>query len=78
MDNDSMSSIMVPYGTSVELFENRDFSGEKVTMVGKQFVNDNQEMECINIKDIKSDFEDELSSLRVYKTGGGLSVGQWT
>ena len=34
-------------------------------------------MECINISDFDPKFDDELSSLKVHKSGSGKSKGMW-
>jgi len=35
--NDSLSSIAIPYGTTVELYKDDDFSGDSIVMRGKQY-----------------------------------------
>lgn len=34
-------------------------------------------MECIDIADINENFDNVLHSIKVYRTGGGLSQGMW-
>ena len=46
-------------------------------IVGEPFINENQEMKCINIDDIDGRFKDNVSSIKVYKTGDEISKGIW-
>ena len=61
--NDNLKSLRVPFGYAVDLYEDVDFGGEMVTIVGGISEDENQTMACINL----DDFEDNTSSLRVYK-----------
>ena len=46
-------------------------------IVGEPFINENQEMKCINIDDIDERFENTVSSIKVYKTGDEITKGIW-
>jgi len=48
-----------------------------LTIVGKPFNNDRQEMNCINIRDIDINYDYAISSIKVSKTGSGLTKGMW-
>lgn len=48
-----------------------------MTIVGKQFTNDRQEMNCINIRDIDINYDYAISSIKVSKTGSGMTKGMW-
>ena len=62
--SNEISSIMVPQGTSVELFDSPYLTEpyKANPIVGAFKVND--EMDCINLRD--NDFEDRVSSLSVW------------
>ena len=45
--SDAMRSLMVPYGVTIQLYESDEFNGHynsPITIVGKPFINENQEM----------------------------------
>ena len=74
--DNTVSSVMVPYGYSVQLFENNGFHGESVIIEGGMYASGDQEMQCIDLADKK--FEDKTSSLSVYRTNFGKSAfGYW-
>ena len=68
---------MVPYGATVQLYDSHEFVGEPLTIVGKPFTNDRQEMHCINIRGIDVNYDNVISSIRVSKTGSGVTKGMW-
>ena len=72
--------MMVPWGTSVTLYEDNSWSGRSMTWVGQPFNDGYQEMSCINFKSQGNDwkdFDDKTSSAEVYRTGSGLAKGTW-
>ena len=69
-----LQSIMVPFGYTVDLYDEGGFSGDITTIVGGMFEDDNQTMKCINLVD---DWW-TTSSLRVYKNRNiGKAQGYW-
>ena len=62
--NDEVTSLYVPFGYSVDLFKDSGFSGDMLTITGEMFEDTNFRMRCVELDD---DWNDELSSLRVYK-----------
>ena len=72
-----MSSLMVPYGATVQLFKSNAFIGEPLTIVGKPLKDDRLEMSCINISDIDPNYDEEISSIKVSKTDSGVTKGMW-
>lgn len=74
--NDYPSSIMVPYGYSVKLWEDNGFKKSSRVFDGPEFLNEHEKMECINLTDFK--FNDKTSSLEVYRTNYGRKArGYW-
>ena len=77
IESDSMKSLMVPHGVTIQLYESNEFIEDSLIIVGESFINENQEMKCINIDDIDERFENTVSSIKVYKTGDEISKGIW-
>ena len=81
-DNNA-SSMMIPYGLDVTLINNEinyvqmtyweegRYDIEKFS--GEPFINDNQEMRCINLVD----FNDKISALRIQRSDMGHAKGNW-
>jgi len=65
---------MIPYGVTVELYNSDNFSDIPLTIVGGHYTDTRDQMACINASDIK--FNDKLSSMKIYKTGG-MAEGYW-
>ena len=68
--------MMVPWGTTVTLYENDSWSGRSMTWVGQPFIDGYQQMSCINFRSQGSDWidmDDKISSAEVYRTGSGLA-----
>jgi hypothetical protein len=74
MINDHASSIMIPYGYSVKLWEDNGFTGGSVVIDGEEWEDLHEEMECISLKDAtffdgkNRNMNDRLSSLEVFRT----------
>lgn len=51
---------MVPKGYTLRLWQNKDFGGKHIDIVG-QYTDGNQALQCINVKD--QDFRRQTSSL---------------
>ena len=74
--NDKASSVMVPYGYSVDLYDNYGFSGVPLTLKGKPWKGPTtQSMECINLGDYG--WNDKVSSLTVIRKIQGKAQGKW-
>lgn len=72
-----MSSIMIPYGYSVKLFDSGDFTGTSAVMNGPQWAagDDTMKMHC---QALPSGLNDRVSSLQVYRTEfGAEALGDW-
>ena len=72
-----MSSIMIPYGYSVKLFDGGDFTGSSIVMNGPQWGagDDTMKMRC---QSMPSGLNDKVSSLQVYRTEfGAEALGDW-
>ena len=73
MPNDAVSSLMVPYGYQVVLYKDGGFSGATKTVTGPMFGDADEDLACINIY---SDFNDRVSSFKIYRTQNiGLAQG---
>ena len=78
LPEDTVSSVLIPYGYSVRLNEYDGFQGESVVINGGLYTSANQEMQCINLVDGEYDFEDKTSSLSVFRTNHGRrALGYW-
>ena len=66
--NNRMDSILVPFGTSVYLWDGSGFNGSMLTLVGQPFLDVNQAVKCLNVSDLG--WNNKVSSLSVYKTFG--------
>ena len=76
-NSDSVSSIAIPYGYAVDLYDGIAFNSETITVDGP-FYDDEKTLRhaCVSIKD---EFNDYTSSLEVYKTArlGDAAKGYW-
>ena len=71
MENDSISSIMVPKGYTAYLYDEGGFTGLMETIEG-QYIDDlTQELKCVDLPHAN----DSLSSLRIGK--GAPAIGRW-
>ena len=66
-ENDSASSIMIPYGYQATIWEDNGFTGKSLTLTGGYWMDENLRMNCYNLKDYKNDFGDKMSSIEVMK-----------
>ena len=64
--NDCVSSVLVPYGYGVTLYDGAAFNGEKIALQGGFFEDANLKAHCYNID---SYFDNRISSLEVWRTG---------
>ena len=72
---DSVSSVMVPPGYTLEIFKNDSFSGDSTRIEGPTWQLPNMELACIPVP---NGFEDVNSSAKVYRTTlGKYSYGDW-
>ena len=65
IESNSMKSLMVPHGVTIQLYESNEFIEDSLIIVGESFINENQEMKCINIDDSDERFENTVSSIKV-------------
>lgn len=73
--SNSASSLMIPYGYSVDLYDHDGFWSEPYTVNGPFFVDATQRHACISLFD---DFNDRTTSLEVYKSSTlGMARGYW-
>ena len=73
--NDSASSIAIPYGYAVDLFDHNGFSSDPFTIEGPFYDDETLRHACISLFD---NFNDRTSSLEVYKTAQlGSAKGYW-
>ena len=73
----SASSMMIPYGLSVNMYQGGGFQGDVLTKDGLFFTDENLSHACVNLKDEK--FDNLLGSMEIYKTGylGAAARGYW-
>ena len=70
------SSIMVPFGYAVELWDRDSWGGNVVTITGGPYTDSNNGMQCMNLADYN--WDNKTKSLKVYKTRGlGIANGYW-
>ena len=60
------SSLMIPFGYSVKLYESGDLTGEPYTIDGPMYATSDYSMQCISLVD---KFEDKVNSVEIYRTG---------
>ena len=60
--DDNVSSLMVPYGTAIELYDSDEQTGDSWVYHGEAWADSNQELVCIDL----SDWDDKTSSIRVW------------
>jgi hypothetical protein len=78
MRSNSVESIMVPYGYAAELYDGQRFDYNMVTVVGAPYLDKTQRMKCINLKDLRPDLTNKVSSMRVYRPFTlGPANGTW-
>ena len=76
--HDHTYSAYIPYGTSVTFYKNDGWGGESLELIGRNFVDNNERMECRDFRmEGYDDMASNVSSMRVYKTGGGFARGYW-
>ena len=76
--HDHTYSAYIPYGTSMTLYKNDGWGGESIELVGRNFADTNDRMECRDFRlEGNDDMASNVSSIRVYKTGGGYARGYW-
>lgn len=77
--NDTASSIMVPHGLSITLYEGSVGVGKEYTLHGQPFTSSTRGMECILFRDVDglNQLEDKVSSAKVWRTGGPMAQGYW-
>lgn len=73
--SDDASSIMVPFGYSVELFDGEAMYGSLIEIEGPMYQDDTERMRCINLDGL----HDRTSSIEVWKNRdlGNPAVGSW-
>lgn len=72
---DNVSSLMVPYGYEVTMFDSATFSGDFHKVTGPSFLDNNLNMRCVNISDV---FNDRMASAIIRRTGAyGSARGYW-
>ena len=73
---DTVSSMKIPFGYAIDLYDYDSFGGDVRTHVGQPFTDSNLDMECIPVD---SDFDNRACSYKVYKTRAlGAARGYWT
>jgi len=76
---------MVPYGLSFEIYELDGFQGATAPFEGRNFIDTNQAMECIdftfderfNFLRAEHDDGEGWASIKLWKTGGAMARGYW-
>ena len=69
------TSLMVPFGYSVDMYDSASFSGDSFTVEGPLWLDNDLNMKCISIENV---YNDRMSSVRVYRTGAyGSARGYW-
>lgn len=66
LEGDMVSSVLVPRGYTLRLYEHDGFTGNKVEIDGSE-----QDMECVNLNDEKYKFDDMVGSLSIFRTNKG-------
>lgn len=71
------SSMMIPYGLSVDMYEGGSFQGKPLTKNGPFYDDVNLTHVCVNLDDDM--FDNLLGSMEVYKDGklGSAAKGYW-
>ena len=73
--NDQIDSVMVPYGYSVEFFDNGGLYGTSAIVDGQMWRDEAMQMVCVNVP---GSLHDKISSLAVYRTSQGYkAAGDW-
>mmetsp|Transcript_12428 Transcript_12428/g.15869 ORF Transcript_12428/g.15869 Transcript_12428/m.15869 type:complete len:263 (+) Transcript_12428:232-1020(+) len=73
--NDAVTSLMIPYGLSVDLYTGDGFASPVYTVVGPIYSDPTMRHACVSLA---GSFNDKTSSLEVYKTGQlGNAKGYW-
>ena len=63
---DNASSLMIPYGYAVTLYDGAGFTGDSYTVQGPIYLDSTMRHACVSLHD---KFEDKAASLEVFKTG---------
>ena len=76
-DND-ISSVYIPYGTTLDLYDQNGFIGKKILRLeGQPYMMESWTMDCINLADHK--WNNTPSSLQVFHSRlGARARGRWT
>ena len=75
IDNDRATTLMVPLGYAIDMYDSASFSGDSFTVEGPMWLDNDLNMQCISIQ---STFNDRMASARVYRTGiYGSARGYW-
>ena len=75
VDHDVVTSLMVPFGYAVDMWDSASFSGDSFTVEGPTWADNDLNMKCISIHET---FNNKMASARVYRTGVyGSAVGYW-
>ena len=71
---DSLSSLYIPFGYAIDLYDYDSWGGGVRTYVGKPYIDSNKQMECTNM----GDWDNMTCSAKVYKTRQlGAAQGYW-
>lgn len=74
MQDNVVGSLMVPYGYTVEMFDQDSRSGKKQTVYAEMFRDDRFAMECVNLKDTGY----RAKSMTIKNSGSlGGATGYW-
>ena len=75
-DDDNASSVAMPYGVSVNLYDGEGFTGDMITLDGPFYEDETLKHTCVSIYE---KFNDDTSSLEVFKTAqlGESAKGYW-
>ena len=74
-DWDEADSILVPYGTSVDLYDGGDFTYFLGTLEGQPWIDSRQGSTCIDLN--PRGWDDAIGSLVVYRSSMGSAKGYW-
>ena len=66
--DDNVSSLMVPYGTTIELYDGDEQTGDSMVYQGAAWADSTtQELVCIDLNAEGRGWDDKTSSIRVWK-----------
>ena len=66
--DNTASSIKIPYGVSVTLYDESDFEGDSMTITGGMFEDDKLTSSCISLYSGKNKFDAKVSSMKVWRS----------